>query len=30
MSVLEPKLAKARGDEYRSLIQLYKALGDGW
>jgi multidrug efflux system outer membrane protein len=23
-------LASARGDEYRSLIQLYKALGGGW
>jgi multidrug efflux system outer membrane protein len=23
-------LASARGDEYRSLVQLYKALGGGW
>jgi outer membrane protein, multidrug efflux system len=23
-------LAAARGDEYRSLVQLYKALGGGW
>jgi outer membrane protein, multidrug efflux system len=26
----ELTLAAARGDEYRSLIQLYKALGGGW
>ena len=26
----ELTLASARGDEYRSLIQLYKALGGGW
>ena len=23
-------LAAARGDEYRSLVQLYKVLGGGW
>jgi multidrug efflux system outer membrane protein len=26
----ELTLAAARGDEYRSLVQLYKALGGGW
>jgi multidrug efflux system outer membrane protein len=26
----ELTLASARGDEYRSLVQLYKALGGGW
>ena len=26
----ELTLAEARGDEYRSLVQLYKALGGGW
>jgi len=26
----ELTLATARGDEYRSLVQLYKALGGGW
>jgi multidrug efflux system outer membrane protein len=26
----ELTLAGARGDEYRSLVQLYKALGGGW
>ena len=26
----ELTLANARGDEYRSLVQLYKALGGGW
>ena len=26
----ELTLAEARGDEYRSLIQLYKSLGGGW
>jgi multidrug efflux system outer membrane protein len=26
----ELTLALARGDEYRSLVQLYKALGGGW
>jgi len=26
----ELTLAQARGDEYRSLVQLYKALGGGW
>jgi multidrug efflux system outer membrane protein len=26
----ELSLAKARGDEYQSLVQLYKALGGGW
>ena len=26
----EITLAEARGDEYRSLVQLYKALGGGW
>src|SRR6201984_3479420 len=26
----ELTLAAARGDEYRSLLQLYKALGGGW
>jgi multidrug efflux system outer membrane protein len=24
------RLSEARGDEYRSLVQLYKALGGGW
>jgi multidrug efflux system outer membrane protein len=28
--VAELSLATARGDEYRSLVQLYKALGGGW
>jgi outer membrane protein, multidrug efflux system len=23
-------LAQARGDEYQSLVQLYKSLGGGW
>lgn len=26
----ELSLASARGDEYRSLVQLYRALGGGW
>ena len=26
----ELTLAAARGDEYRSLVELYKALGGGW
>lgn len=26
----ELTLAQARGDEYQSLVQLYKALGGGW
>jgi multidrug efflux system outer membrane protein len=26
----ELTLAAARADEYRSLVQLYKALGGGW
>jgi len=26
----ELTLASARGDEYRGLVQLYKALGGGW
>jgi multidrug efflux system outer membrane protein len=26
----ELTLAESRGDEYRSLVQLYKALGGGW
>jgi multidrug efflux system outer membrane protein len=26
----EMTLAQARGDEYQSLVQLYKALGGGW
>lgn len=26
----ELTLAQSRGDEYRSLVQLYKALGGGW
>jgi multidrug efflux system outer membrane protein len=26
----ELTLAEARGDEYRSVVQLYKALGGGW
>jgi outer membrane protein, multidrug efflux system len=26
----ERTLAGARGDEYRSLVQLYRALGGGW
>jgi multidrug efflux system outer membrane protein len=26
----ELKLASARGDEFRSLVQLYRALGGGW
>ncbi|MGD0211854.1 MAG: TolC family protein, partial [Terriglobales bacterium] len=26
----ELTLASARGDEYRSLAQLYRALGGGW
>jgi outer membrane protein, multidrug efflux system len=26
----ELTLAQARGDEYRSVVQLYKALGGGW
>jgi len=26
----ELTLADARGNEYRSLVQLYKALGGGW
>jgi len=26
----ELTLAAARGDEYRSLVQLYKTLGGGW
>ena len=26
----ELTLAEARGNEYRSLVQLYKALGGGW
>jgi multidrug efflux system outer membrane protein len=26
----ELTLAQARGDEYRSLVQLYRALGGGW
>ncbi|HVI80806.1 MAG TPA: TolC family protein, partial [Candidatus Acidoferrum sp.] len=26
----ELSLASARGDEFRSLVQLYRALGGGW
>ena len=26
----ELTLAQARGDEYQSLVQLYKSLGGGW
>jgi multidrug efflux system outer membrane protein len=26
----ELTLAQARGDEYQSLVQLYRALGGGW
>ena len=26
----ELTLAQARGNEYQSLVQLYKALGGGW
>ena len=26
----ELSLARARGDEFRSLVQLYRALGGGW
>jgi multidrug efflux system outer membrane protein len=26
----ELTLASARGDEFRSLVQLYRALGGGW
>jgi outer membrane protein TolC len=26
----ELNLAQARGNEYQSLVQLYKALGGGW
>ncbi len=28
--IAELALAQARGDEYQSLVQLYKALGGGW
>ena len=26
----ELTLAQARGDEYQSLVQLYRSLGGGW